>query len=166
MIRPYVIGALAIIAFASGWYVSHMRDTRNYQQEALALQQSYEAQLKSTQKLSQSLQETANEADKTQVVAENSIDTDYNQRLERLRNDTDSTSSNTDLPSSTGPSCTVSAGIREHDARIRRAFRELREEVLTVARDRDITASHYNELISLYNKLLEQYNNGNSSNGE
>lgn len=166
MIKSYLVGALAVIAFASGWYVSHMRDVRNYQQETIALQQSYEAQLKSTQELSQRLQETANEADKTQAVAENSIDADYSQRLERLRNDTDSTSSNTDLSSSTGATCEVSASIREHNARIRRAFRELREEVLTVARDRDITASHYNELISLYNKLLEQYNNGNSSNGE
>lgn len=166
MIRPYIVGALAVIAFASGWYVSHMRDVRNYQQETIALQQSYEAQLKSTQELSQSLQETANEADKAQVTAENSIDADYSQRLERLHNDTDSTSSDTDLSSSTGTTCEVSASVREHNARIRRAFRELREEVLTVARDRDITASHYNELISLYNKLLEQYNNGNSSNGE
>ena len=166
MIKSYLVGALAVIAFASGWYVSHMRDVRNYQQETIALQQSYEAQLKSTQELSQRLQETANEADKTQAVAENSIDADYSQRLERLRNDTDSTSSDTDLSSSTGATCEVSASIREHNARIRRAFRELREEVLTVARDRDITASHYNELISLYNKLLEQYNNGNSSNGE
>lgn len=166
MIRSYLVGALAVIAFASGWYVSHMRDVRNYQQETIALQQSYEAQLKSTQELSQSLQETANEADKAQVAAENSIDADYNQRLERLHNDADSTSSNADLPSSTGTTCEVSASVREHNARIRRAFRELREEVLTVARDRDITASHYNELISLYNKLLEQYNNGNSSNGE
>ena len=160
---PFV--ALFFIAFSAGFYVSHNRDKVQYQQEMLEVQEAYEAQRKRAQELSQSLQEKTNEADKAQAMAERSIDIDYSQRLERLRNDTPS-ENNTDLPSATGTTCEVSASLREHNARVRRAFRELRAEVLTIARDRDITASHYNELISLYNSLLEQTNKGNSTDGK
>lgn len=162
-IVPFV--ALCFIAFSAGFYTSHTRDTVKHQQDIIAVQEAFEAQRQRAQELSQSLQEKTNEADKAQALAEHSIDTDYSQRLDRLRND-NASESNTDMSSATGATCEVSASIREHNARVRRAFRELRAEVLTIARDRDITASHYNELISLYNRLLEQYNEGNGSNGK
>ena len=157
--------ALIFIAFSAGYYTAHTSDTVKYQQDIIAVQEAFEAQRKRAQELTQSLQEKTNEADKAQALVERSIDTDYSQRLERLRNES-ATENNTDVPSTTGTTCEVSASISEHNARVRRAFRELRAEVLTIARDRDITASHYNELISLYNSLVEQTNKGNSTNGE
>lgn len=157
--------ALFFIAFSAGYYTAHTSDTVKYQQDIIAVQEAFEAQRKRAQELSQSLQEKTNEADKAQALAEHNIDTDYSQRLERLHNEPAAENS-TDVPGTAGTACEVSASISEHNARVRRAFRELRAEVLTIARDRDITASHYNELISLYNSLIEQTNKGNSTNGE
>lgn len=155
-----------VIAFAAGWQVSHIRDKANMQQAIIEFQAEIEAQKEKANALSQELQERANRADMQQATAEIDIATDYAKRVEQLHNDPADASSDTDVPNDTSTTCQISDRFREHDARIRRAFRELREEVLTIARDRDITASHYNELISLYNDLLEQVNKGNSTNGE
>lgn len=157
--------ALFFIAFSAGYYTAHTSDTVKYQQDIIAVQEAFEAQRKRAQELTRSLQEKTNEADKAQALAKHSIDTDYSQRLERLRNEP-AAKNNTGVPGTTGTTCEVSVRISEHNARVRRAFRELRAEVLTIARDRDITASHYNELISLYNSLIEQTNKGNSADGK
>lgn len=158
--------SLLIIAFASGWYVSHTRDKANMQQTIIEVQAEVEAQKEKANALSQELQERANRADMQQATAEIDIAADYAKRVEQLHHDATDASGDTDVSNDTGTTCQISDRFREHDARVRRAFRELREEVLTIARDRDITASHYNELISLYNDLLEQVNKGNSTNGE
>lgn len=165
MTKLIPIVALSVIAFASGWYVSHVRETNIRQQAIIEMQEAFEAQRKRADEITKSLQGAINEADKRQENAERDIDSDYKQRVDRLRNDITAKSS-TDMPNTTSTSCKVSASLSEHNARVRRAFRELRAELLTVARDRDITASHYNELISLYNSLLEQTNKRNSNNGE
>lgn len=127
------------------------------------MKEAFEAQRKRAEEITKSLQGATNEADKHQEDAEHDINSDYKQRVDRLH---DTSTSDTSVPSDARATCEVSASVREHNARVRRAFRELREDVLTIARDRDITASHYNELISLYNRLLEQYNEGNGSNGK
>lgn len=158
--------SLLIIAFASGWYVSHTRDKVNMQQAIIEVQAEVEAQKEKANALSQELQERANRADMQQATAEIDIAADYAKRVEQLHHDTADASGDTGVSDNTSTTCQISGRFREHDARVRRAFRELREEVLTIARDRDITASHYNELISLYNDLLEQVNKGNSTDGE
>lgn len=157
--------SLVIVSFASGWYVSHTRDTVRMQQTIIEVQAEIDAQKEKANALSQELQEHANRADTKQAIAEIDIATDFAKRIEQLHNQPADTSS-TDVPDNASTTCKISANFREHDARVRRAFRELREEVLTIARDRDITASHYNELISLYNDLLEQINKGNSTNAK
>lgn len=157
--------AFSVIAFASGWYVSHTRDTAKHQQYIIQMQEALEAQQKKAQELSQSLQEVTNEADQAQAKAERDITADYEQRLERLRHDNIGASGK-DMPNPASSTCKISTSISEHNARIRQAFRELRADVLTIARERDITASHYNELISLYNDLLNKINKEDSTNGK
>lgn len=65
----------------------------------------------------------------------------------------DNTSSNKDVSSNSKTPVSVSQSKCQCDGINKAKLRELYEQQLTVARDCDITASYYNNLIDLYNKV-------------
>lgn len=109
--------------------------------------------------VTQKMQEFADMADRSAQSSVDSITADYQHRVEQLRSGLGLTAD-----SSSGDAASASVAVRtelnRYDAETRRAFRKLRADVLTIARDCDITAAHYNELIMLYNKVVEQSREG------
>lgn len=65
----------------------------------------------------------------------------------------DNTSSNKDVSSDSKTSISISQSKCQCDGTDKAKLRELYEQQLTIARDCDITASYYNNLIDLYNKV-------------
>lgn len=65
----------------------------------------------------------------------------------------DNTSSSKDVSSNSKTSISISQSKCQCDGTDKTKLRELYEQQLTIARDCDITASYYNNLIDLYNKV-------------
>lgn len=65
----------------------------------------------------------------------------------------DNTSSSKDVPSNSKTSISISQSKCQCDETDKAKLRKLYEQQLTIARDCDITASYYNNLIDLYNKV-------------
>lgn len=65
----------------------------------------------------------------------------------------DNTSSSKDVSSNSSTTSSISQSKCQCDGTNKTKLRELYEQQLTIARDCDITASYYNNLIDLYNKV-------------
>ena len=103
------------------------------------------------QQLEQKLAKAYQEADQGAQNAKDFIDTTYAAMSDKLQDYSTDTSTKQSMPTTATTTSTVCSCRNQHDAESRRAFRKLRADILTITRDCDITASYYNELITLYN---------------
>ena len=103
------------------------------------------------QQLEQKLAKAYQEADQGAQNAKDFIDTTYAAMSDKLQDYSTYTSTKQSMPATTTATSKVCSCRNQHDAESRRAFRKLRADILTITRDCDITASYYNELITLYN---------------
>lgn len=106
---------------------------------------------KHVQHLEQELATAYQKADQGAQNAKDLIDNTYAAMSNKLHDySTNTTDSQSMSTTATTTSKVCSCG-NQHNAESRRAFRKLRADILTITRDCDITASYYNELITLYN---------------
>ena len=103
------------------------------------------------QQLEQKLAKAYQEADQGAQNAKDFIDTTYAAMSDKLQDYSTDTPTKQSMPATTTATSKVCSCRNQHDAESRRAFRKLRADILTITRDCDITASYYNELITLYN---------------
>lgn len=103
------------------------------------------------QQLEQKLAKAYHEADQGAQNAKDLIDNTYDSMSAKLHDYSTNTTDSQSMPATTTATGTVCSCRNQHDAESRRAFRKLRADILTITRDCDITASYYNELITLYN---------------
>ena len=106
---------------------------------------------KHVQHLEQELATAYQKADQGAQNAKDLIDNTYDSMSAKLHDySTNTTDSQSMSTTATTTSKVCSCG-NQYNAESRRAFRKLRADILTITRDCDITASYYNELITLYN---------------
>ena len=103
------------------------------------------------QQLEQKLAKAYQEADQGAQNAKDFIDTTYAAMSNKLQDYSTNTTDSQSMSTTATTTCQVCSCRNQHDAESRRAFRKLRADILTITRDCDITASYYNELITLYN---------------
>ena len=103
------------------------------------------------QQLEQKLAKAYQEADQGAQNAKDLIDNTYDSMSAKLHDYSTNTTDSQSMPTTATTTSTVCSCRNQHDAESRRAFRKLRADILTITRDCDITASYYNELITLYN---------------
>ena len=106
---------------------------------------------KHVQHLEQELATAYQKADQGAQNAKDLIDNTYDSMSVKLHDYSTNTTDSQSMPATTTATGTVCSCRNQHDAESRRAFRKLRADILTITRDCDITASYYNELITLYN---------------
>lgn len=106
---------------------------------------------KHVQHLEQELATAYQKADQGAQNAKDLIDNTYDSMSAKLHNYSTNTTDNQSMSTTATTTSKVCSCGNQHDAESRRAFRKLRADILTITRDCDITASYYNELITLYN---------------
>ena len=106
---------------------------------------------KHVQHLEQELATAYQKADQGAQNAKDLIDNTYDSMSAKLHDYSTNTTDSQSMPATATTTSKVCSCRNQHDAESRRAFRKLRADILTITRDCDITASYYNELITLYN---------------
>ena len=106
---------------------------------------------KHVQHLEQELATAYQKADQGAQNAKDLIDNTYDSMSAKLHDYSTNTTDNQSMSTTATTTSKVCSCGNQHDAESRRAFRKLRADILTITRDCDITASYYNELITLYN---------------
>ena len=154
-----VIGAgILLLAFCSGWQVRSWQCER----DMAKLQTEMQAQLNEAKDtalaLSRELAAFTAIVDEEGQQNEDNIANSYHDYLEWLQQQNDSSAgdsqaSDTGDTGSFKDSCNCGSY-----AESKRAYDQLQKEILTVARDCDITASRYNELMKLHNEFISTLN--------
>ena len=129
-------------------------------QEVIALQNKNEKENVYSKALSESQSKIAVSSDRitaayrdlnswadSNIITDNSIS---------LHNSEDNTGRNSDMPSTASTAGTVSDCECRCDGKNTTKLRRLYQEQLIIARDCDITASHYNELIKFYEHISQR----------
>lgn len=144
--------SVAIIAFWAGWFVNGLRYEHNMQE---FINSELRQQIQAVEDARNKEQEYREKVDKTTRQAKEAIDV-VNAHYRKLLNDSlskSSSSSNNNMSTDSKASTTIqkstSKCIEQHRAKLQRLY----EQQLIIARDCDITATHYNELIELFNEL-------------
>lgn len=139
--------------------ISHIRE-QSKEQEALALQNKnerenvYSTALITTQsKIAISNDRIATTFSNLNSWADSNFVTDNSNSL---HNSQDNASSNSDMSSTASTARTVSDCECRCDGKNTAELRRLYQEQLIIARDCDITASHYNELIKFYEHVSQR----------
>lgn len=144
--------SVAIIAFWAGWFVNGLRYEHNMQE---FINSELQQQIQAVEDARSKEQEYREKVDKTTRQAKEAIDV-VNAHYRKLLNDSlskSSASSNNSVPAASTPSATVSKSSCKCPNQNREKLQRLYEQQLIIARDCDITATHYNELIELFNEL-------------
>ena len=146
-----VIGAgLMLAAFCSGWQVRSWQCERDMSQLQAQMQEQVNIAQENALALSRELAEMTAIIDAEGVESENDIDTSYHDYLLWLQQREDSTDTSDSETSNPGTASTSkdSCKCRQY-AESKRAYGVLQKDILTLARDCDITAVRYNELLKL-----------------
>lgn len=159
-INKYIQLLSAAVIASVTWYLT----SSYYQIKLVSMEKQYEQILNEAQKTkTQKEQEFFTEAINVQSNLSEDIQnvtSTYNQYFSdflpgdssRLQQ-SDNTSSSKDVPSNSKTSISISQSKCQCDGTDKAKLRKLYEQQLTIARDCDITASYYNNLIDLYNKV-------------
>ena len=154
-----VIGAgILLLAFCSGWQVRSWQCER----DMAKLQTEMQAQLNEAKDtalaLSRELASITALMDEEGQQNEDDIANSYHDYLEWLQQQNDSSASDSEASNpGTASSFKDSCNCGSY-AESKRAYAELQKEILTVAKDCDITASRYNELMKLHNEFIATLN--------
>lgn len=149
----------AVIASVT-WYLT----SSYYQIKIVTMEKQYEqilneAQKAKTQKEQEFFTETLNVQSGLSKDIQNVTSTYNHYFSDFLPSDSgwlqqsDNTSSSKDVSSNSKTSISISQSKCQCDGTDKAKLRKLYEQQLTIARDCDITASYYNNLIDLYNKV-------------
>lgn len=144
--------SVAIIAFWAGWFVNGLRYENNMQNY---INQELQQQIQAVEDARSKEQEYREKLDKTTRQAKEAIDV-VNAHYRKLLNDSlskSSASSQNSVPSASGSSGPISKSTSKCTEQHRAKLQRLYERQLVIARDCDITAAHYNELIDFYEAL-------------
>lgn len=159
-LTPY-LWAVSVLGSA---YIGYSLTSSYYQIKIVTMEKQYEQILNEAQKAkTQKEQEFFTEAINVQSGLSKDIQnvaSTYNQYFSdflpgdssRLQQ-SDNTSSSKDVSSNSKTSISISKSKCQCDGTDKAKLRKLYEQQLTIARDCDITASYYNNLIDLYNKV-------------
>lgn len=154
--------ALVLAAFSAGWYINGMRWSARM--DALKLElasQVSEARQKAIETERQVSERVASVEQETEQH-ETQLDTDYHGLLDNINaSGLFQRSTNTDsaiTPSAPVPAVPPCPCDDLYNEERRRAFRELRKEVLEYTRQCDEIANKYNGLIMFYNSVKDEYN--------
>lgn len=144
--------SVAIIAFWAGWFVNGLRYENNMQNY---INQELQQQIQAVEDARSKEQEYREKLDKTTRQAKEAIDV-VNAHYRKLLNDSlskSSASNQNSVPSASGSSVPISKSTSKCTEQHRAKLQRLYEQQLVIARDCDITAAHYNELIDLFIEL-------------
>ena len=106
---------------------------------------------KHVQHLEQELATAYQKADQGAQNAKDLIDNTYDSMSAKLHDYSTNTTDSQSMSTTATTTSKVCSCRNQYNAESRQAFRKLRADILTITRDCDITASYYNELITLYN---------------
>lgn len=159
-LTPY-LWAISVLSSA---YISYSLTSSYYQIKLVSMEKQYEQILNEAQKAkTQKEQEFFTEAINVQSSLSKDIQnvtSTYNHYFsDFLPGDSgwlqqsDNTSSSKDVSSNSKTSISISQSKSQCDGTDKTKLRKLYEQQLTIDRDCDITAAHYNALIDLYNKV-------------
>ena len=144
--------SVAIIAFWAGWFVNGLRYEnimQNYINKEL------QQQIQAVEDARSKEQEYREKLDKTTRQAKEAIEV-VNAHYRKLLNDSlskSSASSQDSVPAASGSSVPISKSTSKCTEQHRAKLQRLYEQQLVIARDCDVTAAHYNELIDLFIEL-------------
>ena len=144
--------SIAIIAFWCGWFVNGLRYENNMQNY---INKELQQQIQAVEDAKAKEHEYREKADKTTRQAKEAIDA-VNAHYHKLLNDSlskSSASSQDSVPAASGSSGPISKSTSKCTEQHRAKLQRLYERQLVIARDCDITAAHYNELIDFYEGL-------------
>lgn len=144
--------SVAIIAFWAGWFVNGLRYENNMQNY---INQELQQQIQAVEDAKAKEHEYREKADKTTRQAKEAVDV-VNAHYRKLLNDSlskSSASSQDSVPAASGSSSSVSKSTSKCTEQHRAKLQRLYEQQLVIARDCDITAAHFNELIDFYEAL-------------
>ena len=159
-LTPY-LWAVSVLGSA---YIGYSLTSSYYQIKIVTMEKQYEQILNEAQKAkTQKEQEFFTEAINVQSNLSEDIQnvtSTYNQYFSDLLpgdssrlQQSDNTSSSKDVSANSKTSISISQSKCQCDGTDKAKLRKLYEQQLTIARDCDITASYYNNLIDLYNKV-------------
>lgn len=155
-LTPY-LWAVSVLGSA---YIGYSLTSSYYQIKLVTMEKQYEQILNEAQKAkTQKEQEFFTEAINVQSSLSKDIQNVNHYFSDFLPGDSgwlqqsDNTSSSKDVSSNSKTSISISQSKCQCDGTDKTKLRKLYEQQLTIARDCDITASYYNNLIDLYNKV-------------
>lgn len=144
--------SIAIIAFWCGWFVNGLRYENNMQNY---INKELQQQIQAVEDARSKEQEYREKLDKTTRQAKEAVDV-VNAHYRKLLNDSmskSSASSQNSVPAASSSPYSVSKSTSKCTEQHRAKLHRLYEQQLVIARDCDITAAHYNELIDFYEGL-------------
>ena len=158
--KDVIIGiSFLLIAIAVGFFVGQRITTVDYELQIAELNtKAQEAEIKAQSEKDQielQWQRKVNDAQQKAYVDKQNIDANYKRALADIMHDsegssTDTTTLSNDTNTTTGTTANCECRCPAKD---RTKLQKLYEQQLTIARDCDITATHYNELLSIYQGL-------------
>ena len=143
---------LVVVCFIGGWYLNCLRYEHNMQE---FINSELQQQIQAVEDARSKEQEYREKLDKTTRQAKEAIDV-VNAHYRKLLNDSlskSSASNQNSVPSASGSSVPISKSTSKCTEQHRAKLQRLYEQQLVIARDCDITAAHYNELIDFYEAL-------------
>lgn len=144
--------SVAILSFWAGWFVNGLRYENNLQNY---INEELQQQIQAVEDARSKEQEYREKLDKTTRQAKEAIDV-VNAHYRKLLIDSlskSSASSNNSVPAASSSSSSFSKSAGKCVKQNREKLQRLYEQQLIIARDCDITAAHYNELIDFYEGL-------------
>lgn len=151
-----VYAGVAVVAFAFGVYFSSIRYDAEKKTYELQRAQEVAAVVTKNAETERILQDKVNDAVDRALTTEKDLNRQFDFRrgalYDRLRADS-ARSENNMSDSAKAPVAIQTSECKCHVVN-RREFQRLYEKQLIVARDCDITAMHYNELINLWNEMF------------
>ena len=144
--------SIAIIAFWCGWFVNGLRYENNMQNY---INKELQQQIQAVEDAKAKEHEYREKANKTTRQAKEAIDV-VNAHYRKLLIDSlskSSASNQNSVPSASGSSVPISKSTSKCTEQHRAKLQRLYEQQLVIARDCDITAAHFNELIDFYEAL-------------
>lgn len=147
--------SIAVIAFWAGWFVNGYRYEHNMQEFINSeLRQQIQAYEQTQAKERENLDKALKSAEETKDALDD-VTARYNQLLADSLSKSSASSDNS-VPANTNSSSSVSKGACKCSESNRAKLQRLYERQLIIARDCDITATHYNQLIELWKELSHE----------
>lgn len=153
-----IYAGVGIIAFALGTYFASLRNDTEKKDYELQHVQELVTAVTDNAKTEKELQGKVNNAVANAGDAEKNLNREFDNRRDALYDKLQSNNprSNKDMSNSSKAPLAIQTSECKCHVVNRKEFQRLYEKQLIVARDCDITATHYNELIKLWNDMFSK----------